>query len=729
MTNPSVARLLVLSVLALGLTHALLASSAWADTQPPSQPKSLTASADGTRVTLVWGRALDDVAVTGFIVQRCQGAGCTGFASIATLGPVQSYVDTAVAANATFRYRVAAVDAAGNVGQFSKIASATTGSGGGSPPPPPPPSGGVAAVSPRVAVVTFSQKQQFTSTLRNAIWSVDGIAGGSPTVGQITRGGLYTPPRQVGAHTIMATARGASAKAQVHVSNTAGVFTHHNDNARTGQLLTETVLTPVNVGSGGFGKLFSYALDGQVHAAPLYVANVKIPGRGLRNVVYAATQHNSVYALDADRPAQLWHASFINPAAGVTTVPADEAQGQNVDIEPEIGITGTPVIDPATGTLYVVAKTKEVSGGTTRYVQKLHALDIATGAEKFGGPAVINATVDGTGEGSVGGRLPFDSLRQLQRAALLLSQGVVYIAFGSHGDARPWHGWLFGYDARTLQRRMFFNTSPNAFGGGIWQGGGGPATDAAGNVYFATGNGTFSVNQGGFDWGDSYLKLNPNGEVLDFFTPHDESTLDQADQDLGSGAVVLVPNQGAGTVPLMVGAGKNGVIYVVNRNDMGHYQASSDNQIVQSLFFDVNYSAPVYWKNAIYFGPVEKSIKRYTIANGLLSTFPSHQSSTDYGFPGAGLAVSARGASNGILWAIERCSRVLQTAACPHDETDPGVLRAYDAGNLDVLYSSDEMPGRDGLNDLATKLSIPVVANGKVFVGSMSRLTIYGLLP
>ena len=277
-----------------------------------------------------------------------------------------------------------------------------------------------------------------------------------------------------------------SATATVHVTNSPGMFTHHNDNARTGQNLNESVLTLSNVNAASFGKLASYAIDGIAHASPLYVANVNIPGVGSRNVVYVATEHDSVYAFDADGlgTTPLWKVSFLGP--GVTSVPNGDT-GECCDIMPEIGITGTPVIDPATGTLYVVAKTKE---GANTYRQRLHALDIATGAEKFGGPVLIQATVPGTGVGSSGGQLAFHQLRENQRTALLLHNGVVYMGFGSHGDVQPYHGWLLGYNATTLQRVMAWVATPNGEGGGIWQSGGGLAIDSAGNFYFATGDGS-----------------------------------------------------------------------------------------------------------------------------------------------------------------------------------------------------------------------------------------------
>src|SRR5579884_1450921 len=271
----------------------------------------------------------------------------------------------------------------------------------------------------------------------------------------------------------------------------ATVLTYHNDNARTGLNSGETILTPADVNSTSFGKLFSYHLDGQMYAQPLYVPNLAIPGKGTHDVVFAATEHDSVYAFDADTNGPggglLWQASFINPTAGVTTMPTADVGSSGVS--PEIGITSTPVIDPATNTLYVVAMTKEVSGTTVSYHQRLHALDITTGDEKFGGPVDIQASVPGTGDSAVNGVVSFDPKRHLQRAALLLDHGYVYIAWASHFDQRPYHGWLMAYNATTLRQAAVFNVTPNGNEGGLWFGGGGPSADADGNVFISTGNG------------------------------------------------------------------------------------------------------------------------------------------------------------------------------------------------------------------------------------------------
>ena len=553
-------------------------------------------------------------------------------------------------------------------------------------------------------------------------WSVDGIVGGSASSGTITGNGLYTPPNSTGAHTVTGTASGQSAGATVYVSNYPGTFTHHNDNNRTGQNTAETVLTPSNVTQAQFGKLYSYAVDGYSYASPLYVANVSIPGKGFHNVVYVATEHDSVYAFDADglTSTPLWKVSFLQ--SGVTTVPCADV-GECGDIPNEIGITGTPVIDAGSGTLYVVAKTKESSS----YVQRLHALDITTGAEKFGGPVIIQASVPGIGDGTT--TVNFNALRENQRPGLLLSNGIVYLGFGSHGDNPTYHGWVLAYNAPTLQQVLVYNATPDGSEGGIWQSGGGLATDATGNIYFASGNGNFDADTGGRDYGDSIAKLSPSGSVLDYFTPYNQAYMTSADIDLGSAGPVLLVDQTSGPYPhLLISAGKDGTIYVVNRDNMGHYNSNSNSQIVQYLVNALlnsdelggNFSSPVYFNGYVYFAAVNDRLKAFQLTNGLLSISPTSQSSVTYPYRGGSFAISANGSSNGILWAMQD-----NTFGTP----DNGVLRAYDAGNLtNELYNTSQGGTRDAL-DVANKFSIPLVANGKVFVVSHTQLIAYGLLP
>jgi chitodextrinase len=686
----------------------------------PTAPGNLTATlASLSQVNLSWTASTDSAGVAEYLVERCQGVGSTSFTQVGTATGT-TYSDSGLTANTTYNYRVRALDSTGVVGPYSQAAQAYTG----------------LSISPRVAALTFTRNQQFTASTGSVTWSVDGVVGGAAASGTISPTGLYVPPSSVGTHTVTATTldQSQSASVTVYVTGYPGTFTHHNDNLRTGQNLNETVLTPLNVNSATFGRLFSYPLDGIAFSSPLYVANVSVPGQGFHNLVFVATEHDSVYAYDADGlvSTPIWHASFINPAAGITTVPASDT-GEPLDIPNEVGITSTPVIDPATGTLYVVAATKEIVNGATSYVQRLHALDIANGAEKFGGPVVIAPVFPGTGAGSQSGLIHFDPLLQNQRSALMLANGVVYFGFGTHGNPPAYHGWVLGYNATTLQQVMVYNTTPNDRAGGVWQAGGGVAADSAGNLYFATGNGTFDANVGGSDYGDSVMKISSSGSVMDYFTPHEQQTLDTQDIDLGSGGVLLLPDQSGPNPHLLISAGKSGTLYLINRDNLGHYNQNADNQIVQvfpSIFpggdLDIgNRINPVYFNGNVYFSVDADNIKMFQLSNGLLSSGPTSESVDVYLYPGAPLAISANGAKNGILWAVQRFG----LDATGVGTLAPGVLRAYDAANLaTVLYDSNQAGLRD-MMDYAAKFSIPLVANGKVFVGSQNQLAAYGLLP
>lgn len=507
------------------------------------------------------------------------------------------------------------------------------------------------------------------------------------------------------------------------------VLTYHNDLARTGLNTNETVLNLTNVNSATFGKLFSYAVDGYVYAQPLVLTNVNIPGQGVHNVVYVATEHDSVYAFDADASmATLWQVSFLNPAAGVTTVTSADVSNPFTlcdDLVPEIGITSTPVIDATNGTIYVEAKTKEVSGGVTNFVHRLHALNVATGAEKFGGPVVVQPTVAGTGDGTDGsGHVTFQGLIQLNRMGLLLNRGVVYVGSASHCDNGLYHGWLIGYGAQTLTLSNVFNTTPNGSQGGLWEAGDAPACDTNGNIYVATGNGTFDATTNG-DYGDSYIKLSTtNGlQAADYFTPFNQQTLNDSDIDLGSGGTMVLPDEaGSMTHPhLLIGAGKEGKIYLMDRDNLGHYQAGSDSQIVQSLpgAMPLCFDTPAYFQKTIYYVGVNDTMKAFSISNGVIATTPPAQGPTAYGFPGATPSISANGTSNAIVWAIE---------SDDYDVSGPAVLRAYNATNVALeIYNS--LQADDGARDYpgpAVKFSVPTVANGKVYVGSQNGLAVFG---
>jgi hypothetical protein len=382
-------------------------------------------------------------------------------------------------------------------------------------------------IDPEHASITPLQTQQFTATVSgvsspNIAWAVDGIAGGNSTVGTISASGLYTPSTIPAMHIIQATNLDNTqevAYAFMAVNNYSGTFTGRNDTLRTGQNLNEFALTTGNVNRTQFGKLFAYPVDGYVFAQPLYVSGVNIGGT-IHNVVYVATENDSVYAFDADNNGtgggQLWQMSFINPANGITTVPQGVVENGN-DIPVQVGITGTPVIDPMAGmngTIFVLARTKEINNGVTSYVQRLHALDLTTGAEQPGSPVMVQATVSGTGVGSVGGQLAFDPLRENSRPALLLANGTIFVCWASLEDILPFHGWVIGYNEATLQLATAFSTTPNGSEGGIWQGGDGAMADASGNIFVVTSNGTFDASTGGVDYGDSVLKLTAPSGVL-----------------------------------------------------------------------------------------------------------------------------------------------------------------------------------------------------------------------
>ncbi len=495
------------------------------------------------------------------------------------------------------------------------------------------------------------------------------------------------------------------------------VLTYHNDNARTGQDLSEPFLTPANVNSSTFGKLFVLPVDGKVDAQPLYVASVAIPGKGTHNVLFVATEHDSVYAFDADsatggNATPLWHASFIN-GTSIVTVPSSDVNCTQVT--PELGITDTPVIDPATGTLYVVAMTKVVTGSSVGYAQTLHALDIHTGADKIT-PASVQAQVPGTGDG--GSVDVFNPKSYKERPGLLLLNGVVYTTWSSHCDEGVYHGWVIAYNAQNLAPVAVFNVTPDGNEASIWASGAAPAADAAGSIYFLSGNGSFDANAGLPDFGDTMLKLSTaNGlGVADYFTPSDQARLAANDLDLGSGGTLVLPDGAGGAAHpnLVIGAGKEGTIYLVDRNNMGHFSPTSDN-IVQELpgAIGSSFGMPAYFNGTIYYGGVNDNLKAFTLVNGLLTTSPTSRSPTTFSYPGTTPSISANGTTNGIVWAAENGSTA--------------VLRAYDASNLaHELYNSNQAGTRDQFGT-GNKFITPTVANGKVYVGTTSGVGVFGL--
>lgn len=495
-----------------------------------------------------------------------------------------------------------------------------------------------------------------------------------------------------------------------------GMLTWHNDLSRTGQNLQETVLTRANVNSKTFGKLFSFPVDGQIVGQPLYVYNVVIPGKGTYNVIYVVTENDSVYAFDADgvNPNALWSDSFINPTLGITPIPCADTGADPCPFASVIGITGTPVIDPS-GTLYLVAATKE----NGKYVNRLHALDITTGTEKFGGPVQIEASVKGTGAGNNHGVITLNPRHESQRPGLLLLNGVVYIGWTSFGDVVPFHGWVIGYGAQSLAPVAVFNTTPNGSDGGVWQGGAAPSVDAAGSIYLITGNGKFDANSGGSDWGDSFLRLDSSLAVQDYFTPDDQLKLSKNDLDLGSGAGLLLPPQTGKFPDEIVSAGKEGLIYVVNRSSMGKFN-SKKNNVIETVTGSANgyHGSAAYWNNTLYYAGKTDFLSQYKLSKGLLSKTPVFQSPTKYTTTPS---VSANGTSNGIVWAIER--------PLTKEGVQPAVLHAYNASKISrELYNSTQAGQRDILG-LGITFSVPTIVNGKVYVGTNTELDALGLLP
>jgi hypothetical protein len=588
------------------------------------------------------------------------------------------------------------------------------------------------SVKPRRAPVTLRQTQQFRATVLNTTntgvtWFVDGVKGGNSTVGTITTGGLYTPPRTVSKHTVTARSNADTTKnasATVWVTNYPGMFTYHGEQFRSGVNVQEFALQPSLVNATNFGKLFTLSVDGQVYAQPLHVAN-RFIGGVFRNVLYVATEHDSVYAFDADgkTTSPLWKRSFINPTAGITTIP----KPSNGLISPEVGITSTPAIDRSSQTLYVVAAT--VENGVT--IHRLHALSLTSGAEKFGGPVVISGTYGG---------VTFSSAHQLQRPALLLLGGVVYITFGSHGDRLPYQGWVFAYTANTtgvLHPVAALNTAPqNA--AAIWMSGGGPAADPADNIYLATGNGPLDLPTGGLNAGDCVLKLSfVNGvlQIVDFYSPSNEAQLNAEDLDLGTGGITLPPFQSGAAIPnLAIIGGKDGVVYVVNRDNMGKFSTTHDNAVQKVVVghpepVNGNFFTPANWTHFTYFGPVNDSLKTYQFTNGVLSTLPVAQSTNTFPYPGATPTVSANSSTNGIVWAIDNSKYAGGTPTGAVNTQGPAVLHAYNANNIaQELYNSAQKGTRDTAGT-AIKFTVPTVANGRVYVGGAGKVTVYGFLP
>jgi hypothetical protein len=591
-------------------------------------------------------------------------------------------------------------------------------------------------LSPRRAAVTTHVAQQFSATVTglgvsSVSWSVDGMAGGNATVGTISATGVYSPPGTAGAHLIVATSvadPSRSASATVAVTDLAGVTTQRYGTERTGLNPSELALTPAVLATpGAFGKLFSCAVDDPIYAQPLWVANLAIGG-GVHNVVYVVTQHATVYAFDADASPcrQYWKVSLL--PSGETPVPAADT-GETGDVPGEFGITGTPVIDLARGTIYAVATSK--AAGPT-YWYRLHALDIATGSARAGSPAVTAATVAG---------VVFDPRYHMQRPGLLLANNTVYIAFGSHGDVAPYSGWLLGYDATTLSQSAAFNFAPHGSRSAVWMVGAGPAADAAGNVYLATANGTFDASNAtapNDDYGDSMVRLAPSGglTVSDYFTPSNQSFLENADLDFGTSGVVLLPDAlGSAAHPhLAIGGDKEAKVFLVDRDNMGRYTTGGPDKNVQTLQINGSgncitcglFTTPSVWGNHLYVGAINDTLKSYSIANAAVSLQPTSQSAETYGYPGTNPVISAAGTTGAVAWSVD--TNANGTGTTGSSASGPAILRAYDATNLATRLWSSNASAADAAG-LAVKFVVPTVANGKVYLGCQAELTVYGLQP
>jgi hypothetical protein len=514
-----------------------------------------------------------------------------------------------------------------------------------------------------------------------------------------------------------------AAELTVNPSPAINVTTYHDDNSRSGLNSNEVVLTSTNVKSTTFGKVGFFSMDGVVDAEPLLLSNVTIPGQGVHDVVYAVSENDSVYAFDATTGQLLWHVSV----QGSGESPSDDRDcGQ---VNPTIGITSTPVIDTtvgANGAIFLIAMSIDGSGN---YYQRIHALDLTTGAELFGGPKTITATFPGTGDNSDGTNVIFDPSQYKERTGLLLLNGQIYTSWASHCDDRPYTGWFMAFNETTLAQTSVLNVTPNGYDGAIWMSGGGLAADSSGFIYALDGNGIFdtTLNANNFpskgDFGNAFLKLSSSGglAVADYFEMDDGVSESSNDEDLGSGGVMLLPDltDSNNTVwHLAVGAGKDSNLYVVNRDSMGKFTSGSNQnyQFMAGVLGGGIWSVPAYFNNTVYYSPAGASILAFGITNAKLSGAPTSETTTTYTYPGALPSISANGTTNGILWAIEN--------------NDTAVLHAYDATNLGTeLYNSNQAPGSRDQFGGGNKFITPMIANGRVYVATPSGVAVFGLLP
>jgi hypothetical protein len=509
----------------------------------------------------------------------------------------------------------------------------------------------------------------------------------------------------------------------VLASSATDVVTYHNNIARTGQNPQEIILTTGNVKASSFGKLFTFPVDGIIDAQPLYLSAVSIPGKGAHNVAYAVTENDSVYAFDADSGTPLWQVSVL----GSGEAPSDD-QGCS-QISPQIGITSTPVIDRSSGphgTIYVVAMSKNSS----QYFQRIHALDITTGQEEFGGPVAVQAKYPGTGDNSHDGHVIFDPGQYAERQGLLLLNGVIYTGWTSHCDNRPYTGWLIGYNESTLTQTGVLDVTPNGNEGSIWQNGTGIASDGQ-SLFFLDANGTFdtTLNKKGFpnkgDYGNAFLKVsikNKKLHVVDYFNMYNTVQESDSDEDLGSGGALVLPamKDSSGTIRhLAIGAGKDQNIYVVDRTNMGKFNPNNDNAIYQEIdgvLGGGEWASSAYFDGNVYFGPVGNHLLQFRFTKARLSTSPRSRSVASFTYPGTTPSVSANGLSNGIVWTIEHSD--------PND-----ILHAYNARNLaNELYNSNQARNNRDQFGTASHFGTPTIVNGKVYVGTVNSVAVFGLL-